>query len=90
MSIQLTVAQRIALQFVRRVCDSPAFGHEVDGACPRRGQVQMFERLRLLGLLADAGYGVDADDHDREVQLYAITDAGRAAISRGSDAGNAC
>jgi hypothetical protein len=26
----------------------------------------MFERLRLMELLADAGVGVDADNHERE------------------------
>lgn len=31
------------------------------------------------GLLADAGIGVD--DRDRDVHLYAITDAGRAALA---------
>jgi hypothetical protein len=78
----LTEAQYVALRFAKRVCDSPAFGHEVDGIHPRRGQSQMFERLRLIGLLADAGSGVSEDDHEKEVQLYAITDAGREAIVR--------
>lgn len=75
--MKLTENQIVALRFVARVCDSPEFGHEVDGVCPRRGQSQMFERLRLLGLLEDAGIGVHADSHDREVQLYTITEHGR-------------
>lgn len=78
--MRLTEAQRHALRFVARVCASPEFGHEVDGVSPRRGQSQMFERLRLMGLLADAGAGVDSDNPEREVQLYVITDAGRAAL----------
>ena len=77
---KLTEAQYVALQFVARICASPEFGHEVHGVHPRRGQSQMFERLRLMGLLADAGVGVDVDDHERESQLYTITDAGRAAL----------
>jgi hypothetical protein len=64
-----------------RICESPAFGHEIDGISPRRGQYQMFERLRAMGLLADAGVGVAEDDQAREVQLYVITDAGRVAVS---------
>ena len=77
--MKLTEAQRAVLQFAKRVCDSPEFGQEVDGVCPRRGQSRMFEKLRSLGLLADAGIGVD--DRDRDVQLYAVTDAGRAALT---------
>lgn len=69
---RLTEAQRAALQF----------GHEIDGVHPRRGQSQMFERLRLMGLLADAGVGLSTDGHDRQVQLYAITTAGRTALVR--------
>lgn len=83
MSTKLTEAQRVALRFIERVCDSPEFGNEVDGVHPRRGQSQMFERLRLMGLLADAGMGVCADDHERQVHLYAITAAGRAALVSG-------
>lgn len=79
---RLTEAQRVALRFIARVCDSPEFGQEVDGVHPRRGQSQLFERLRLMGLIADAGAGVSTG-HDREVQLYVITDAGRAALHPG-------
>lgn len=77
---ELTEAQLVALRFVARICDSPEFGHEIDGVHPRRGQSQMFERLRLMGLLADGGVGVDAHNHGREVQFYVITAAGRAAL----------
>jgi len=76
----LTEAQRIALRFAARVCADPLFGKEVHGVHPRRGQYQMFEHLRHLGLLADAGVGVDEEDHAREVQLYTITTAGLAAL----------
>lgn len=79
--MKFTEAQRKALQFVARVCDSPEFGHEIDGVHPRRGQFQMFEKLRLMGLLADAGAGVSTADHEREVQLYVITAAGRTALA---------
>ncbi len=82
MSTRITEAQRVVLRFAERVCDSPEFGHETDGIHPRRGQSQMFERLRLMGLLADAGVGCDVDDHDREVHLYTITVAGRAALRK--------
>lgn len=75
---KLTDAQRIALRFAARVNLA-----EVDGVHPRRGQSQMFERLRLMGMLTDAGAGVSDDNHEREVQLYQITDAGRAAIGEG-------
>lgn len=79
---RLTEAQRVALCFIARVCDSPKFGHEVDAVHPRRGQSQMFERLRLMGLLADAGVGVSTDNPERQIQLYTITAAGRAALGR--------
>lgn len=79
---KLTKTQYGALRFADRVCSSPEFGHEVDGIHPRRSQSRMFERLRLLGMLSDAGVGVSDEDHGREVQLYAITDAGRAAITK--------
>jgi hypothetical protein len=78
--VKLTEEQFIALRFAARTCDSAEFGHEIDGITPRRGQYQMFERLRLMGLLADAGVGVSESNHEREVQLYVITPSGRAAI----------
>lgn len=77
--MKLTEAQRQALYFAARVCDSPEFGHEVDGVSPRRGQSQMFQRLRRMGLLADAGVGFD--HRDREGPLYVITEAGRASLA---------
>jgi hypothetical protein len=70
------------------ICDSLDFGDEVHGVHPRRGQAQMFERLRLMGLLAEAGIGY-SDSYAREVQvhLYEITEAGRAAAIHAARAG---
>ena len=70
----LTEGQRNALEHAASI------GPELEGVFPRRGQHQMYARLVLLGLLVDAGVGVDKDDHMVEVHLYKITDAGRAAI----------
>lgn len=72
----LTEAQRVFLEYA---ASAPSRGW--DGVHPRRGQHQMVARLVSLGLLAPIGDGVDADDHMREVDLFAITDAGRAALA---------
>lgn len=72
---RVTEAQRHALEFAET-----ATSKGWEGVCPRRGQHVMFANLALRGLLADIGWGVDADDRSRDVRLYAITDAGRAAI----------
>lgn len=77
----LTGAQRNALRFVQRVCDSPEFGYEISGAHPRKGQERMFSALADAGLLHWEGPGVSSENHEREVQLYTITDAGRAALT---------
>ncbi len=74
--MKLTEAQRNVLQYAASINVA-----QLDGVCPRRGQYQMYERLLLLGLLADAGRGVRYDDHNVEVDLYVITDAGRAALA---------
>ncbi len=67
----LTKAQRRALMF------AASLSSEYDGVSLRGGQRQMFEHLRARGLLGDAGYG--ENDRGREVPLYTITAAGRAA-----------
>lgn len=87
--MKLTKHQYAALRFAERICDSQEFGHDVDGVHPRRGQSGMFERLRMLGLLSDAGVGVSEDDHGIEVRLYAITDAGREALRLAREASGA-
>jgi len=79
-STKLTKAQRVALRFAARACASPEFGRETDGVHPRRGQTQMFEKLRRMGLLADAGPGISEDNPEREVHLYVITGRGLAAL----------
>lgn len=73
----MTEAQRNALEFA-----ATATSKGWEGVCPRRGQHQMFANLAARGLLTDIGWGVDADDHSRDVRLYAITDAGKDAIKR--------
>ncbi len=73
--MKLTEAQRNVLQFASTIDPS-----RLDGVHPRRGQHQMYANLCLLGLMADAGRGVDEHDHMVEVDLYVITDAGRAAL----------
>ena len=77
---RLTTAQRTALRFVQCVCDSPEFGYEISGAHPRQGQERMFAALADSGLLHREGHGVSSENHEREVQLYTITDAGRSAL----------
>ena len=48
----------------------------------------MFAGLVARGLLIDVGSGVSADNHEKDVTLYAITDAGRNAIASHEQAGS--
>lgn len=74
--MKLTEAQVNALRSAARIADSG----EYDGATPKRGQYQMFERLRLAKLLKYEGQGCHVDNMDREVPIYTITRAGRKAL----------
>lgn len=78
-TIELTAAQRTALEWAERVADGLI--SDCVAVMPRHGQHSMFQLLRKRGLFSDAGRGVDRDDHMREVDLYAITDAGRRALA---------
>lgn len=73
--MNLTEAQKIVLEYAASI------GPELAGMFPRRGQHQLFARLVLMGLIESAGPGVDHDDHMIEVNLYRITEAGRAALA---------
>jgi len=75
----ITAAQESVLEWAERVADGLI--DDCVAVMPRHGQHSMFRRLRKRGLLADAGRGVDRDDHLREVDLYAITDIGRRALA---------
>ena len=48
----------------------------------------MFAGLVARGLLIDVGPGVSADNHEKDVTLYAITDAGRNALASHEQAGS--
>lgn len=76
---RLTAAQRDVLEWAERVADGLI--DDCVAVMPRHGQHSMFRVLRKRGLLADAGRGVDRDDHMREVDLYSITDLGRRALA---------
>ena len=58
--------------------------HGCDGVFPRgSAQMLMFSRLEDFWLLKFVGFGGNVDgDTDREVPIYEITDAGRAALER--------
>ena len=70
-AMKLTEAQRSALRFAS---DARSRWYDDNGVHPRRGQHQMFEILRLRGLLKHVG--------ERQIHLYRITAAGVRALAR--------
>jgi hypothetical protein len=74
----LTKAQRCALEWMENNSES------FDGMAAANGsQLRMLVKMKSAGLVKFVGYGTyDAGNPDREYPIFAITDAGLAAIDK--------